>query len=116
MGLWTDASLTTGISGWNYVVLVGETLIYDLASSETYQYLSGLTSGDCPAPTTTTTTTVSSCVEYNLFAAESSSIEWFNCEGVFSSLTFTGSTSICTDGSGYTTTIGSVETTSTGPC
>lgn len=47
MGLWTDAGLTTGISGWNYAVLVGETLIYDLATSDINQYLSGLTSGDC---------------------------------------------------------------------
>jgi len=49
MGLWTDAGLTTGISGWNYAVLEGETLIYDLASSVSYQYLSGVTSGDCSA-------------------------------------------------------------------
>jgi hypothetical protein len=69
-------------------------------------------------PTTTTTTTepLSPCVGYDLFAAESSSIEWFNCEGTFSSITFTSSFSICTDGSGYVTTIGSVDTISTYPC
>jgi len=49
MGLWTDAGLTTGISGWSYAVLEGETLIYDLATSEINQYLSGLTSGNCSA-------------------------------------------------------------------
>ena len=49
MGLWTDSGLTTGISGFNYAVLEGETLIYNLATSEINQYLSGLTSGDCSA-------------------------------------------------------------------
>ena len=49
MGLWTDEALTTGISGWNYAVLEGETLIYNLATSDINQYLSGVTSGDCLA-------------------------------------------------------------------
>jgi hypothetical protein len=52
MPLFTDAALTIGLSGWEYAVLDGETLIYDLADSEGYQYLSGTTSGNCStAPT-----------------------------------------------------------------
>jgi len=69
-----------------------------------------------PTTTTTTTTLISGCIGYDLFAAESSSIEWFNCENTYSTITFTGTFSICTDGSGFTTTIGSVEIISEYPC
>jgi hypothetical protein len=51
MALFTDAALTIGISGWEYAVLEGETLIYDLADSIDFQYLSGLTSGNCSSGT-----------------------------------------------------------------
>jgi hypothetical protein len=74
------------------------------------------TTPEPPTTTTTTTPIVGGCIGYDLFAAESSSIEWFNCEDTFSTITFTGSFSICTDGSGFTTTIGSVEIISEYPC
>jgi len=51
MPLFTDAALTIGLAGWEYAVLDGETLIYDLADSEGYQYLSGTTSGNCSTVT-----------------------------------------------------------------
>ena len=74
------------------------------------------TSTSTSTTTSTTTTPVVTCVGYSLFAAESASIEWVSCDGTPSSITFTGSFSICTDGSGYNVTIGSVDTISTSPC
>lgn len=67
--------------------------------------------------TTTTTTTISSCVGYVLDSgAGSASIEWFDCSGSPLTQTFTGQYTICTDGSGYTVTAGSVSIVSSGPC
>ncbi len=74
--------------------------------------------GDALLITTTTTTTTAAvtCVGYDLFAADSSSIEWFNCDNTFSTYTFTGSFTICTDGGGFVTTIGSVDIVAEYPC
>jgi len=69
-----------------------------------------------PTTTTTTTDAVNSCIGYSLFSADSASIEWFDCDGNPTSMTFSGSFSICTDGSGFTTTIGAVDILSEEPC
>ena len=62
-----------------------------------------------PPPTTTTTTTPNPCVGYSLDSGGSSaSIEYDDCNGTYTTLTFTGTTTICTNGSGYSVTIGSV--------
>lgn len=71
------------------------------------------------SPTTTTTTTIASeCIEYYLDSNGTlASIEWFGCDSNFYTHTFNGQYTICTDGSGYTVTGGSVsEYNPPGPC
>ena len=71
----------------------------------------------CQSSQTTTTTTTNPCVGYTLDSGVgSASIEWMDCNGIYSTYTFTGQHSICTDGSGYTVTEGSVTANITGPC
>lgn len=66
---------------------------------------------------TTTTSEPTSCVGYVLDSGGgSASIEWFDCSGSPLTQTFTGQLTICTDGSGYNVTAGSVSVVSSGPC
>jgi hypothetical protein len=59
-----------------------------------------------PSPTPTET---KPCVGYTLGSNSGiASIEWFGCDGSYNTQSFTGSFAICTDGSGYTVTGGSV--------
>lgn len=72
-----------------------------------------------PTPTTTTTTTIPpiGCQGFQLDSGGSSaSVEWDNCDGMFSSLTFTGITNICTQNGSYNVTFGTVDATPTGAC
>lgn len=71
------------------------------------------------SPTTTTTTTaVLECIEYYLDSnGENASIEWIGCDFNLYTNTFNGQYVICTDGSGYIVTAGSVsEYNPPGPC
>lgn len=76
----------------------------------------------CPTTTTTTiavttTTTPIECVGYELNSGFGpASVEWFNCIGSYMTQTFTGNLTICTDGSGYVITSGTVTGTNLGPC
>lgn len=79
--------------------------------------VSTTTTTTAPPPTTTTTTTVIECVQYVLDSNGSpASIEWFDCGGSPLTQTFNGQYTICTDGSGYTVTGGSVSVVSSGSC
>lgn len=76
----------------------------------------------CPTTTTTTAITTTTtipieCVGYELNSGfGSASVEWFNCTGSLMTQTFTGNFTICTDGSGYVVTSGTVTGTSLGAC
>lgn len=70
-----------------------------------------------PPTTTTTTTATISCFGYTLDSGGApASIEWFSCDSNFLTQTFNGQYTICTDGSGYTVTGGSVTVVSSGAC
>lgn len=61
--------------------------------------------------------TPTGCTEYTLDSGGSpASIEWFGCDSNYYTHTFTGEYIICTDGSGYTVTSGSVTQTGSQPC
>jgi len=67
------------------------------------------TPAETPTVTPTPSITPSTCVGYVLDAGGgSASIEWFDCGGSYFTQTFSGQLTICTDGSGYTVTIGAV--------
>jgi len=86
-------------------------------SSTTTTSSSTTTTTTAPPPTTTTTTTVIECVQYVLDSnGAPASIEWFDCGGSPLTQTFNGQYTICTDGSGYTVTGGSVSVVSSGSC
>lgn len=76
------------------------------------------TTTSVPVTTTTTTTATLGCTEYYLDSNGTlASIEWFGCDSNFYTHTFNGQYTICTDGSGYTVTGGSVsEYNPPGPC
>lgn len=64
-----------------------------------------------PTPTNTETPTqtpTKPCVGYSLSTSGGGSIEWFGCDGNYNTQTFFSSFAICTDGSGYVVTGGSV--------
>jgi hypothetical protein len=63
---------------------------------------------------TQTPTPTKPCVGYTLSTFGMASIEWFGCDGNYYTHTFTTSYAICTDGSGYVVTSGSV-TVDSGP-
>lgn len=57
------------------------------------------------------------CVSYQIQPIGGpASVEWFGCNGDFQSATISTPTTICTDGSGYNTTSGSIMETGTGTC
>lgn len=68
-----------------------------------------VTSSPTLTPSPSATSGATSCVGYVLDSGfGSASIEWFDCGGSYFTQTFTGQYTICTDGSGYVVTIGSV--------
>jgi len=83
----------------------------DSIGNPTTSYGTQLTQiGICaPTPTPTSTSGSTSCTGYNLDSnGSSASIEWLDCEGNLLTNTFNGQYTICTDGSGYTVTAGTV--------